>query len=157
PAALGRAGLLVCIRKTPVEEESLRVAALLRRLADRPVLRAHLRASGWQQGGTAVAAPPDPGVLVAGLADPALFAANARAAGAAFGTELLFPDHHAYGPADVRRIRAAAAGRAVITSAKDWVKLRETLDPAQTWVLTQTLVIEEGGSLLDAALGRVLQ
>ncbi|MGH7465628.1 MAG: tetraacyldisaccharide 4'-kinase, partial [Longimicrobiales bacterium] len=72
-------------------------------------------------------------------------------------TELLFPDHHAYVPADVRRIRAAAAGRAVITSAKDWVKLRETLDPAQTWVLTQTLVIEEGGSLLDAALGRVLQ
>ena len=43
-----------------------------------------------------------------------------------------------------------------MTSAKDWVKLRQWLDPAQCVVLAQELIIEEGESLLDAALDTVL-
>jgi tetraacyldisaccharide 4'-kinase len=157
PTALRRAGLVVCVRKTPVAEDSRELGAFLRSAADQPVMRVHLRASAWQQGDTPAVAPLGPCVLVAGLADPALFAANARAAGANVTTELMYPDHSEYDRADVERIRAAAAGRAVVTSAKDWVKLRGRLDAGQTWVLTQDLVIEEGEPLLDAALDRVLR
>ncbi|HSJ30735.1 MAG TPA: tetraacyldisaccharide 4'-kinase, partial [Longimicrobiales bacterium] len=106
---------------------------------------------------TPASAPTGPCLLVAGLADPGLFVINARDAGAQVTTELLFPDHHEYDGADAARIRAAAAGRTIITSAKDWVKLRGRLDATQVLVLTQEVVVEEGEPLLDAALGRVLR
>jgi tetraacyldisaccharide 4'-kinase len=154
--ALQRAGLVVCVRKTPAVEASTRLAAALRRGTGRPVMRMHLHASAWRQGDVPAAAPAGSCLLVAGVADPTLFAANVRAAGADVSTQLLFPDHCEYGAADVQRIVASAAGRAVVTSAKDWVKLRGRIDATRTWVLTQDLEIEEGEALLDAALDRVL-
>jgi tetraacyldisaccharide 4'-kinase len=157
PAALRRAGLVVCVRKTPVEEASTRLAASMRASAERPVMRVHLRTSGWEQDDAPVPPPVGPCVLVAGLADVGLFTANARAAGAAVSAELLFPDHHEYDDGDVERIRSVAAGRPVIMTAKDWVKLRGHIDASRAWVLTQEVVIEEGGELLDTALDRVLQ
>lgn len=156
PDALRRAGLVVCVRKTAAVAESLKLAADLRVTSGRPVMRVHLRASGWQQAGAPASPPVGPCVIVAGLADPSLFAANARTAGAQVSAEVTFPDHHDYDAADVARIRAAAAGRPLVTSAKDWVKLRDRLDTAQMWVLTQDLVVDDGEDLLDIALDRVL-
>jgi tetraacyldisaccharide 4'-kinase len=156
PAALRRADLIVCVRKTAVVEEAAQLATTLAAASGTTVIRAHLRATTWQQDGAPAEPPPGACLLVAGLADPALFAANARAAGAAVTTELTFPDHHEYDDADAVRIRSAAAGRAVVTSAKDWVKLRGRIAAAQTWVLTQVVVLEDGEPLLDAALDRVL-
>ncbi|HSK18934.1 MAG TPA: tetraacyldisaccharide 4'-kinase [Longimicrobiales bacterium] len=157
PAALERADVLVCVRKTATVEEAVSVARAVASGSGRPVLRVHLRAAGWQRDGVPAAAPTGPCLLVAGLADPGLFVMNARDAGALVTTELLFPDHHEYDDADAARIRAAAAGRTIITSAKDWVKLRGRVDAAETLVLTQEVVIEEGEPQLDAALGRVLR
>lgn len=157
PSALQRAGLIVCVRKTPVDQESARLAAALHAASQRPVMRVHLRASAWQQYDAPAAPPAGSCLLAAGLADPELFAANARFAGASVDTELTFPDHCAYDDADVARIRDAAAGRPVVTSSKDWVKLRGRLDASRTWVLTQELIIDEGEAVLDAALDRVLR
>ena len=157
PAALARAGLIVCVRKTPVVEASASLAASLSAITNCPVVRAHLRAATWQQGGSPAGAPSGPALLVAGLADPTLFLANVRAAGIAVTTEMMFPDHHEYSAADIEHVREAAHGRAIVTSAKDWVRLSGRLDPAQTWVLTQELVLEEGEALLDEALERVLR
>lgn len=157
PAALERADVIVCVRKTAGAEEAVSVARALASVSGRPVMRVHLRATGWQRDGTPASAPTGACLLVAGLADPGLFVTNARDAGAQVTTELLFPDHHEYDAADAARIRAAAAGRTVITSAKDWVKLRGRLDATQVLVLTQEVVIEEGEPLLDAALERVLR
>jgi tetraacyldisaccharide 4'-kinase len=157
PAALVRAGLIVCVRKTPVVEASASLAASLSAITNRPVVRAHLRPAAWQQGGAPAEAPSGPALLVCGLADPTLFSANVRAAGVAVTTEMMFPDHHEYSAADIEHVREAAHGRAIVTSAKDWVRLSGRLDPAQTWVLTQQLVLEEGEALLDAALERVLR
>jgi tetraacyldisaccharide 4'-kinase len=157
PAALVRAGLIVCVRKTPAVEASASLAASLSAITNRPIVRAHLRPATWQRGGVPAEAPSGPALLVAGLADPTLFSANVRAAGIAVTTEMMFPDHHEYSAADIERVREAAHGRAIVTSAKDWIRLSGRLDPAQTWVLTQELVLEEGEALLDEALERVLR
>jgi tetraacyldisaccharide 4'-kinase len=71
-----------------------------------------------------------PVLLVSAIARPDAFAAAARRAGVRVAGELTFPDHHAYPPASLRRIRAAAAeagAEAVLTTAKDRVKLLSAL------------------------------
>jgi tetraacyldisaccharide 4'-kinase len=156
-AALERAGVVVSVRRTADAKTTAAAVSRLERLAHRSIMRVHLRAERWQHDG-GVAPPPDSAaVLVAGIAEPTLFAQNARAAGAAIATELMFPDHHVYTGEDVTLIEAAALGRAVVTTAKDWVKLRTALDPSQVWVLEQDVHIEEGESLIDDALDRVLR
>ncbi|HEX6133930.1 MAG TPA: tetraacyldisaccharide 4'-kinase [Longimicrobiales bacterium] len=156
PSALRRADLIVCVRRTPVEHEAAVLAAALRRATGRDVVRAHLRPGSWLRNGEPVPPPAGPVLLVAGVADPALLEANVRAAGVPVAGVATFPDHHAYTPADAERIRASAAGRTIVTSAKDWIKLKTLLDARQTCVLTQELMIEDGGALLDGALRRVL-
>ena len=155
-AALDRAGMIVCVRRTAVETESQQLAHALHRLTSRPVVRVHLSATHWLRDGAPARPSGGPALAAIGLADPALFIANARAAGAHITSELLFADHHEYDAADAAHIQGAAAGRPVVTSAKDWVKLRQWLDPAQCLVLVQELIVEEGESLLDAALDSVL-
>jgi tetraacyldisaccharide 4'-kinase len=64
-----------------------------------------------------------PVLAVSGIGDPAAFAAQLRQAGAEVRS-LAYGDHHPYGAADVRRIVAEAGPIAVVTTAKDAVKLR---------------------------------
>jgi len=67
-----------------------------------------------------------PVIAVAGLADPAAFFRDARAAGWPVARELPFRDHHLYTPDDVRRIgeaARAAGAAAVLTTEKDYVRL----------------------------------
>jgi tetraacyldisaccharide 4'-kinase len=157
PTGLARAGLIACVRKSSADAESRQLAALLHASTGRPVVRVHLRAGAWRRGDAPGAAPTDQALAVSGLADPAMFVANVRATGVDVSTVLTFPDHHEYSDADVERMRTAAAGRAIVTSAKDWVKLRGRLTPGRTWILTQELVLEDGEALLDAALSHVLR
>jgi tetraacyldisaccharide 4'-kinase len=152
--ALTRAHLIVAVRKAADADRAELAARELASVSGRPVVRAWLRADRWQRAGESVAAPDEPVALVAGVADPAAFAANARAAGARIETEMIFPDHHAYSASDTARIRAA--DRPIVTTAKDWIKLRHDIDPGLAWVLAQTVVIEAGHEELDAALARVL-
>lgn len=168
PPALRRAGLIVCVRKTPAVRESQDLASALSAMTGRPVIRAYLRPLAWERGRPESAAVPEvndgtdvpvgPALLVAGLADPALFAMNAVAAGAAVTAQMTFPDHHEYTAADIQRITEAAAGQNIVTTAKDWVKLKGRLDDSRTWVLAQEVVMEDDGmALLDTALDRVLR
>jgi tetraacyldisaccharide 4'-kinase len=90
------------------------------------------------------------------VGNPEAFEANAREAGAQVHALLAFPDHHGYGPADARSILAAAVQGRIVTTAKDWIKLRRLLPPAAVWVLHQDVVLESGGAALAAALERVL-
>jgi tetraacyldisaccharide 4'-kinase len=156
--ALQRADVIVCVRRTASAEDSAAAATDIADAAQRPVVRALLRAVRWLRDGREVESPPPTGaVLVAGIAEPALFAANARAAGADIATELIFDDHHGYTTEDAQAIRTAALERAVVTTAKDWVKLRAWLDPASTYVLAQDVIVEAGMQQLETALERVLQ
>ena len=156
PTALRRADVTICVRRTATREVARRVAESIARISGRDVIEAHLSADEWTTGGAPASAPEADAVLVAGIADPALFAANARAAGAHIVRELIFPDHHEYTAGDAELIGAAAAEHAIVTTEKDRVKLRRLLDDGSLFVLHQRVIIERGEETLDAALGRVL-
>jgi tetraacyldisaccharide 4'-kinase len=140
-------------RKTGTPADAERVAREVEALAgDTPVAGVHIRPMGFQRADGA-AEPLDGSALgVAGVAQPELFADNARAAGADVREMLVFPDHHEYTVRDAERIRVAAAGRPVVTTAKDQIKLLSLLDPSRTWILLQRVEVETG----DEAVGRAL-
>ena len=155
PAALARAGAVAVVRRTASDERARRVAAEVATFAPGAIVaRIHLRPAGWRSGsGEARAGGPKGGaVAVVGVAEPEQFLANAREAGADIEATLVFPDHHAYTRQDLERIVAVAGGRAVVTTAKDAVKLRALQPELDLWVLDREVVVEEGlEALVDAA------
>ena len=162
-AALRRAGTLVATRKSAGAEESAAVAQELRALAPGvPVAECWIApqrlaplhapaAAGEPAAGDAVLA-------VAALADPRPFAENLRAMGLA--VELAaFPDHHAFRAGEAGALVRLAAGRPIVMTHKDAVKLRELVPPTvPAWVLLQEVRFTSGEEALlralDAAVGR---
>jgi tetraacyldisaccharide 4'-kinase len=122
-----------------------------------PVIVAQLTPSGWVRAGAPSEPPPTPAVAVAALAEPELFAENARVLGARLSGLLCFPDHHAYTAADAQRILRQANGAAIVTTEKDWIKLRTLLPAERVWLLTQRVRLEHGADVLDARLDDVLR
>lgn len=156
-SALARADVVVVTRKLASPE---RRDAVLSEVA-RPGLTTaavQLLPAGWRSGnaGTAGTGPEGPAVLVSGVAEPALLAANARAAGAELAEHLAFRDHHEYAAADARRIVATAGGRDILTTEKDWTKLARWLAGARVWLLQQAVVVEHGAAELDRHIARAL-
>jgi len=157
-ASLRRAGLLVITRKAADSATARRVAADLVPLAPSvPQAVAAIEPTGWQAPGPAGTQPDGPCIAIAGIAAPASFIANAQAAGARVERSLLFEDHHTYTAADARRILAEAAGRSIVTTEKDAVKLEALLPHAPIWTLRQSVRIETGADVLEQLLDRVLQ
>jgi tetraacyldisaccharide 4'-kinase len=156
PGALRRATLLAVTRRTATPERADAVRAELREWSDAPTLRLGLRPSGWERDGALADPPPGWALAVAAVADPAAFAANAESAGARVHDLLRFPDHHDFDAADARRIMAAAVQGKIVTTEKDWIKLRKLLPPGTAWVLRQSVALEAGGDMLAASLARVL-
>jgi len=156
--ALARADVVVVTRKTAGGGTAERVARDVSGLAPgAAVARAHLRPGGWRvRGASRPAGPVGKVVAVCGVAGPEHFFANARQAGADIAEELVFGDHHAYTAGDLERIREAADGRPVVTTAKDAVKLADLAPELELWVLQQDVVIEEGAEALSAALDALL-
>lgn len=155
--ALDRAHLIVCTRKTATAAAAAQVADELAESTGVPVATVHLRADLWLHGDVPADAPPSPALLVAALAWPAIFAGDAAAAGADVAETMLFPDHHDYTERDAANILRRAAGRPIVTTEKDWVKLDGLLDARAIWLLHQTVVPERGLGELDDALSRVLR
>jgi tetraacyldisaccharide 4'-kinase len=100
----------------------------------------HLAPSGWQdlEGGDRCA--PEGGLLaVTSVARPDVFE---RLVADTTGTHpacLAFPDHHEFSSRDVDMIRRRAAGRAIVTTEKDAVKLArfaDSLGPAYVLALS---------------------
>jgi tetraacyldisaccharide 4'-kinase len=103
----------------------------------------------------------------AGLGSPQGFADTLDAAGVRRVGFAEFPDHHWFTPIDLeelaREARAASA-QGLVTTEKDWVRVRDLPRPAlPLWVLPMRLVIDAGleawqrllaGTLAPAALGR---
>lgn len=156
PTALARAGLVVCTRKTASAAAAADVARQLSKYTDAEVAVVHLRADTWMHG-DATAEPPDGRTLiVAALASPTVFEADAKAAGADVADTMYFADHHEYTRADADAIMQRAAGRAIVTTEKDWTKLDRLLDARAVWLLRQTVVPGQGAGEIDAALDRLL-
>jgi tetraacyldisaccharide 4'-kinase len=161
-STLDRADLVVVTRKTA----SLRSRDAVLRELDTLGLRTaavHLRPSGWRAAvhpagalPVAMSAPAEPALLVCGVAEPTFVAGSARAAGAEVAAVLAFGDHHDYSEADVRHIVEVAAGRCIITTEKDWVKLESRLAGMRVWLLAQEVVVEHGADVVEALLTRTL-
>lgn len=86
--------------------------------------------------------------LLSGIGNASGFEETVRALGAVVVAHRRFPDHHAYTAQDLAGL--GRSGRAVVTTAKDAVKLGELLPNA--FVLEIELVVERGAAVLDALL-----
>ena len=142
PAALSRARAVLAIDGTPPAVPG--VPSFRGTL----VARALVRPLSWEEepvetlrGATVVA--------VAGVARPERFVAALERLGAGIGDVLRFPDHHAYGPADVARIAAVAGARPVVTTEKDFVKLEHHAALGSVRALRVGLEVEQEDALLD--------
>lgn len=164
PESLRRADAVAITRREATAAEAARVAAEVERFARRATVAViALVPAGWRRpgrGGTlATEAPAGETVAVAGIAEPEHFRANAATAGARVADALWFPDHHCYTAGEVEGIERAAAGRAVVTTAKDAVKLCGFETSLDLWVLEQKVVPEQGAqdllTLLDPLLEQV--
>ncbi len=162
--ALARADLIVVTRKRASAGAAQDLAARLGGACPgTPVAVAHLALGRLTtlRSGQLVA----PGALVgkrvvaaAGVGDPASFAAQIGALGATVRLEA-FPDHHAYGAADVARlVRAAAAADYLMVTEKDAVKLhaRWPADAREPLVGHLEVDWETQGEAVRGALDRVL-
>lgn len=87
-------------------------------------------------------------LAVSAIARPTAFEESLRQAGVPIAAHEVFADHHRYDERDVTRIdakrRSGGAG-AVVTTEKDWVKLRQLAPPFPVWVarLEVTLIGDE--------------
>jgi tetraacyldisaccharide 4'-kinase len=102
-------------------------------------------------------------LAICGVGDPRAFEAQLAAAGAHVKL-CAFPDHHAYGEADIRRLAQAAATQgpgdgAVVCTLKDAVKLAARWPegiPA-LWYVSQQVIVEAGRDALDLVLDAVVR
>jgi tetraacyldisaccharide 4'-kinase len=161
-SALRRANIVVITRRTASAERAARVAFEVQPFAGvtAPVAVASILPSGWRpcRGETTDdnAAAMENVLAVAGIARPDLFAVNAQAMGARIVDTMWFPDHHAYDAHDAHRIAERAAGRAIVTTAKDAVKLERLMPTATLRVLEQVVHIERGEDALGIVIERAL-
>jgi tetraacyldisaccharide 4'-kinase len=162
--ALTRADVIVVTRKRATAADAGTIADRLATARPGvPVVVAHLdlgRLEGLRAGasvpldalrGRSVA-------VAAGVADPTTVAVQVRQRGAAVRL-LAYPDHHAYGPADVRRlVQAATDADYLIVTEKDAVKLRHQWPGNAREPLVAVLTVDWGahtapiGQLLDGVL-----
>jgi len=95
-------------------------------------------------------------LAVCGIGEPQLFAEQLRRLGAR--VELVpFGDHHGYTAQDAASLAVRAAGRWVIVTLKDAVKLRSLwpADGPPCWALQVGVRIESGAEALEGLLDRV--
>ncbi len=161
--ALGRADLIVLTRKSAGAAQAGEVAAEVSRLhPGKPIVQVALRPRGLAPLGGGAGMPLDALagrsiVAVAALATPGPYLQHLREAGAE-AEPALYPDHHAFSARDAAEIVKRTAGRWMVMTHKDAVKLRPLLaDSSRAYVLEQSVAVESGVDVLDAALRRVLR
>ena len=101
-------------------------------------------------------------ILACGIGNPGAFEKSVRGQGGMVLEVLAFDDHHEFRPADVDRIRAAAqaaGAEAVLTTSKDWVKLRPLWvdSGVPLYVVQQAVRFEPGHDrqLIDLIVTRI--
>src|SRR5688500_18251936 len=149
--ALPSEAFVVVTRKAVTHEAAERVAGTIStRVPNRGVCICALELADLESRHSGI--PPDRAVALAAVADPFAFAAQLLQRGVAIEDLLVFGDHHDYTPADIADIKRITAGRALITTEKDAVKLSLVAPELPYWVATQRLVIERGEQDLQAAI-----
>ncbi len=174
PFAIRRAAAVGITRKTASADRSKQVASAVHGFApDAESLRFWLRPGPWYRydafadgryrGSAHVGAggrpshPPEPVFAVAGIAEPHLFLDNVRDTGVDVAGAIFYPDHHDYAENDIEEIVESSNGMAVVTTAKDGVKLSRLAARHELWILGQSVVLEDGRPALTKLLRAVVQ
>jgi tetraacyldisaccharide 4'-kinase len=157
--SLGRADRVLVTRRTASRDEADRRIDEIRRM--HPGLPVHpvlLRPGGWRTLRDGHAAPPHgPALAVTSIAGPAAFAAMVRLITGNAVELLAFPDHHEYRADEVAALSELAAGRPILTTEKDAVKLGAFSSLlADVRVLTLEVVVEEDEAGLRRAVANLL-
>jgi tetraacyldisaccharide 4'-kinase len=157
-SALRRAQIVLITRKTATREAAQETAARVRELCKDAALVAvaSIRPSVWSVREKESAAPAE-AVVVAGIAQPELFAANVEEQGVRVFDRIWFPDHHEYDARDAERIFRAAGQLPIVTTAKDAVKLDRLIAADRLRVLGQSVQIEEGENELNEHVDECLR
>jgi tetraacyldisaccharide 4'-kinase len=90
-----------------------------------------------------------PVVAVAGVARPERFVRTLDQCGARVVRTIFFPDHHAYGEAEIAALSDAARAGLLVTTEKDLVKLAGRAGMEGTRAVRVSLEVDDGGRLLD--------
>ena len=157
-ASARRATHLVVTRRTASRE---RVAAwrarLERAVPGAPLQVVELRMGGWTDlEGVPVEAPAGDVLAVSAVARPGAFVAGLEALLPGVRVEpAAFADHHAYTRGDVAALLAARAGRTVVCTAKDAVKLASFPELRPHCAVVGFGVVGEPREPLRSALARV--
>jgi tetraacyldisaccharide 4'-kinase len=162
---LRRAGAIVLTRCDQVAADEVGAVRdwLGRRVPGKPVATTEHRPT--ELIGGEVPEPPESlgGKVIGafcGIGNPAAFRRTLEGLGAAVADFRTFPDHHPYTRADVDDLAGWAdllpAGAAVVTTQKDWVKLRvPDLGGRPLRALRVGLAFRDGQDDFDAALRRI--
>lgn len=165
-SALKRAGLVV-VTNPPTAAASSDIAQVLRlRASAATVLCGAYRPTSLRRGDHVRAEAPEAlcgrkVLLLAGLATPSGFVATAEGLGAEVAGLAEFPDHHWYTAGDLARVAARVretGAEAVLTTEKDWVRLREMpLGDVPFWVLSVRLDMGADSVALAQVLSETLR
>ena len=165
-SALKRAGLVVVTNPPTVTATSDIARVLRRRGSAAAVLSSAYRPTSLWLGGHLRAESPEAlrgrrVLMLAGLAVPGRFVATAEGLGADIAALAEFPDHHWYTPGDLARVAARVretGAEAVLTTEKDWVRLREMpLGDVPFWVLSVRLDMGADSVALAQVLSETLR
>ena len=160
--ALRRADLILLSDKgDPADEDAAAAAERARTWVRRwapsvPVHRIGLGPSGWQVlDGGATEPPQGPVLGVAGIGAPETFRRSLEEALDQPADVLVYSDHRRYDHQDVHRMREEAAGRTIVVTEKDAVKLaRFPVLHAGTRVLTLGVrLVEDEPALVETLRG----
>ncbi len=155
PASLGRAHHVVVTRRTAPGRDARELCLRLRThapLAGLGLVR--LAPDGWWTlVGARAPAPAGPVLAVASVARPEVFRDTLAGMLDAPVELAAYPDHHEYTRAEATRIVARAAGRVVVTTWKDAVKLAELTTEIERFRVLGERVVWEWGE--DAFLHRI--
>jgi tetraacyldisaccharide 4'-kinase len=165
-SALKRAGLVV-VTNPPTAAATIDIAQVLRlRASAATVLSGAYRPTSLRRGDHVRAEAPEAlrgrkVLMLAGLAAPGGFVATAEGLGAKVAGLAEFPDHHWYTPGDLARVAATVremGAEAVLTTEKDWVRLREMpLGDVPFWVLSVRLDLGADSVALAQVLSETLR
>lgn len=155
--ALAAAQGLILTRFDP-ERHQAQLAAIHRAFPDKPVLTATIApvsVTAYPGGQTGALAAMRHQALMAfaGLARPEVFAATLQELGVDLKGFRIFPDHHAYSPAELDRLAEAAralGAEGLVTTGKDWARLGERWDgELPLWVLEVEARLADAEQVLE--------
>jgi tetraacyldisaccharide 4'-kinase len=120
-----------------------------------PPFFARRRAEGFTDTAGRPQAAPRRALLLSGIARPERFPADVRSLGVEVIAHARFPDHHRYRAPELERVGAEAVARgaeALVTTAKDAVRLPEAALPLPLLVLGMRLELVDERPFLDRLL-----